>query len=54
MFGAVVGALDIFLIENILTYYQINSFVEQMVYGAILVVAVCVNRTVDARMNRVQ
>jgi ribose transport system permease protein len=49
--GAVVGALDVFLIENILTFYNISSFVEQVVYGAVLVAAVCVNRLVGARIG---
>jgi ribose transport system permease protein len=51
MVGAVVGALDIFLIDNVLTYYNISSFLEQVVYGAILVAAVCINRIVAARIG---
>jgi ribose transport system permease protein len=51
MVGAVVGALDIFLIDNVLTYYNISSFLEQVVYGAILVAAVCSNRLVAARIG---
>jgi ribose transport system permease protein len=51
MFGAVIGALDVFLIQNILTYYNISSFVEQVFYGTVLVAAVCVNRIVNVRMS---
>jgi ribose transport system permease protein len=52
MLGAVVGALDVFLVQNILTFYNISSFVEQVVYGAILVLAVCLNRTTELRLGR--
>jgi ribose transport system permease protein len=45
MFGAVVGAIDIFLIESILTYFNASSFTLQAAYGAILVVAIILNTT---------
>lgn len=41
--GALVGALDIFLIQNILTHFNASSFVLQVAYGAILVCAVVLN-----------
>ncbi len=50
MFGAVVGALDVFLVQNVLTFYNISSFVEQVVYGAILVIAVVVNRLMSSKV----
>jgi ribose transport system permease protein len=43
MLGAVAGAVDIFLIQNILTYFNASSFTLEAAYGAILVVAVIVN-----------
>lgn len=51
MFGAVIGALVVFLLENVLTFYNISSFAEQIVYGAILVAAVCANRLVGIRIG---
>jgi ribose transport system permease protein len=43
MFGAVVGGVNIFLIENILTYYNKSAFVEQLAFGLVLVLAVVGN-----------
>lgn len=43
MLGAVVGGVNIFLIENILTFYTGSAFIEQFVYGIVLVVAVIGN-----------
>jgi ribose transport system permease protein len=43
MLGAMVGAVDIFLIQNILTYFNASSFTLQAAYGAILVAAVVLN-----------
>lgn len=51
MFGAVVGALDVFLIQNVLTFYNMTSFIEQVVYGGILVVAVGINRFMGAKVG---
>ncbi|MDA8345654.1 MAG: ABC transporter permease [Thermaerobacter sp.] len=41
--GAVVGALDIFLLQNLLTHFNISTFALQIFYGAILVLAVMSN-----------
>jgi ribose transport system permease protein len=41
--GSVIGALDIFLIENVLTLTNIPVFADNVAYGLILVVAVVVN-----------
>lgn len=38
--GAAVGALDIFLLQNALTFFNVSTYVLQMSYGAILVIAV--------------
>jgi ribose transport system permease protein len=43
MLGAVVGALDIFLMQSILTYFNASSFTLEAAYGAILVLAVILN-----------
>jgi ribose transport system permease protein len=43
MLGAVVGGVNIFLIENILTYYTGSAFIEQFAYGIVLVMAVIGN-----------
>jgi ribose transport system permease protein len=43
MLGAMTGAVDIFLIQNILTYFNASSFTLQAAYGAILVAAVVLN-----------
>ncbi|MBN9217473.1 MAG: ABC transporter permease [Mesorhizobium sp.] len=38
--GAVVGAVDIFLLQSVLTTFNVSTFVLQIAYGAILVLAV--------------
>jgi ribose transport system permease protein len=38
--GAAIGALDIFLLQNALTFFNISTYVLQIAYGAILVIAV--------------
>lgn len=43
MFGASIGAIDIFLLQNLITYFNVSSFVLQIVYGSILVIAVALN-----------
>lgn len=43
MLGAVTGAIDIFLVQNLLTYFNASSFTLEAAYGAILVVAVVLN-----------
>jgi ribose transport system permease protein len=41
--GATLGAIDIFLVQNILTYFNASSFTLEAAYGVILVVAVVLN-----------
>jgi ribose transport system permease protein len=43
MTGAVIGGINIFLIQNLLTYFNKSAFVEQLVYGIVLVLAICGN-----------
>ncbi|MDF3214070.1 ABC transporter permease [Mesorhizobium sp. M7A.F.Ca.CA.001.09.2.1] len=38
--GAAVGAIDIFLLQSVLTTFNVSTFVLQIAYGAILVLAV--------------
>ncbi|MCO6051835.1 ABC transporter permease [Mesorhizobium sp. RP14(2022)] len=57
LLGAAVGALDIFLLQNALTYFNISTFVLQIAYGSILVAAVVLTalqtRAVAARVQHV-
>jgi ribose transport system permease protein len=41
--AAILGALDIFLLQSILTYFNISSFALQIAYGVILVFAVTIS-----------
>ncbi len=41
--AAAVGAADIFLLQNALTFFNVSSFVLQIAYGVILVLAVALN-----------
>jgi len=43
LFGAAVGALNIFLLQSLLTFFNVSTFVLQVAYGAILVAAVSVS-----------
>jgi len=38
--GAAIGAIDIFLLQSVLTSFNVSTYVLQIAYGAILVVAV--------------
>ena len=48
MAGAALGALDIFLIQNLITYLNVSPFFLQITYGLVLVVAVSLNSQVIA------
>ncbi len=52
MLGAAVGAIDIFLLQNLVTHFNVSSFVLQIAYGAILVIAVSLNSDVLSRHLR--
>ena len=41
--AAFLGAADIFLLQSMLTAFNVSTFVLQAVYGAVLVLAVCLN-----------
>lgn len=49
LLGAVVGALDIFFIENLLTLANVSPFALNLVYGVILVAALIINAAVARR-----
>jgi ribose transport system permease protein len=40
LLGAAIGAIDIFLLQSLLTTFNVSTYVLQVAYGAILVVAV--------------
>ena len=43
MTGAALGAIDIFLLQNLITHFNVSSFFLQISYGLVLVVAVSLN-----------
>ena len=49
MFGAAIGAIDIFLLQNLVTHFNVSSFFLQIAYGSILVIAVALNSEVLTR-----
>lgn len=49
---ALLGALTIFLLQNLLTYWNVSSFVLQIAYGVVLVVAVTVNGQIGELVRR--
>jgi ribose transport system permease protein len=52
MLRALVGALTIFLLQNLLTYLHTSPFLLQVAYGAVLVAAVAINGQADALLRR--
>lgn len=44
--AAIIGAADIFLLQSMLTYFNVSTFVLQLAYGVILVLAVSLNSSV--------
>lgn len=49
VFGAVIGGCDIFLVQNMLGYFNVSSFMIEVAYGAILASAVTLNALMGAR-----
>ncbi len=43
MAGAALGAVDIFLLQNLVTHFNVSSFFLQITYGLVLVIAVSLN-----------
>lgn len=50
MVGAAIGAIDIYLLQNLVTHFNVSSFFLQIAYGAILVIAVSLNSDVLGRL----
>lgn len=51
LIGAAIGAIDIFLLQSVLTAFNVSTYVLQVAYGAILVAAVVLT-AVQERANR--
>ena len=47
LFGAAIGAIDIFLIQSALTFFNVSTFVLQIAYGSILVIAISLTAVED-------
>ena len=43
MTGAALGAIDIFLLQNLITHFNVSPFAIRITYGLVLVVAVVLN-----------
>ncbi|CCV07151.1 Inner-membrane translocator [Mesorhizobium metallidurans STM 2683] len=50
--GAAIGAIDIFLLQSVLTTFNVSTFVLQIAYGAILVLAVMLTALQERLANR--
>ncbi len=50
--GAAVGAIDIFLLQSLLTAFNVSTYVLQVAYGAILVAAVVLMAVQERRAGR--
>jgi ribose transport system permease protein len=53
LIGAAIGAIDIFLLQSVLTSFNVSTYVLQIAYGAILVVAVVLTAVQERAMRRV-
>lgn len=58
LFGALLGAIDIFLLQSLLTFFNVSTFLLQVAYGVILVIAIALNsaqaRTFLRRVSKSQ
>jgi ribose transport system permease protein len=50
--GAAIGAIDIFLLQSVLTSFNVSTYVLQIAYGAILVVAVVLTAVQERAVRR--
>ncbi|MFK0165074.1 ABC transporter permease [Rhizobium sp. NPDC090279] len=50
--GAAIGAIDIFLLQSVLTSFNVSTYVLQIAYGAILVVAVILTAVQERAVKR--
>lgn len=49
---ALIGASSIFLLQNLLTFFNVSSFVLQLTYGLVLVLAVAINGVLSGAFRR--
>ncbi|MCP4384948.1 MAG: ABC transporter permease [Hyphomicrobiales bacterium] len=47
LIGAAIGAIDIFLMQSALTLFNVSTFVLQIAYGAVLVIAISLTAVQD-------
>jgi ribose transport system permease protein len=52
LIGAAIGAIDIFLIQSALTLFNVSTFVLQIAYGTILVIAISLTAVQDRLEGR--
>lgn len=52
LIGAAIGAIDIFLLQSALTYFNFSTFVLQIAYGSILVIAIVLTALQDRWLGR--
>ena len=52
LLGAAIGAIDIFLLQSALTYFNLSTFVLQIAYGAVLVIAIVLTAVQDRLLGR--
>ena len=50
--GAAIGAIDIFLLQSALTFFNVSTYALQVAYGTILVLAVVLTALQDWRLSR--
>lgn len=50
---ALLGALTIFLLQNLLTYWNVSTFLLQVAYGSVLVIAVSINGQLGELVKRI-
>jgi ribose transport system permease protein len=51
---ALVGALTIFLLQNLLTFWNVSTFLLQVAYGLVLVAAVAINGQIGNVMSKLR
>ena len=52
LLGAAIGAIDIFLLQSALTYFNVSTFVLQIAYGTVLVIAIVLTAVQDRLLGR--
>ncbi len=52
--GASIGAIDIFLLQSVLTFFNVSTFVLQIAYGVVLVMAIVLTAAQEKIIGRTQ